>query len=256
VVILVLEGDAKNGNANDTAIPVLIGSDVTIACDMTEAYIRNLVVSWVNIPQDNPRVSTREDSITRELFIIENIQRQDADDYICFAANNTSNVANRLLLKLCHYLADPYIITVESNKGNSLSISWTLNGTTNNPVPVINLFVAYTQVNGTSPETRIQKLAPSVSKTEIRGLPADVLYKVQVWSSNAFGNSTPSEEVCIVVIAGILILLHVICSLVHSVKYWMIIYLDDHYSFHSLYRKTLSFTSNFGMIFIVCDVWE
>ena len=212
-----LEGDAKNGNSNDTAVPVLIGSDVTIACDMTEAYTSNLVVSWVTIPQDNPRIRTREDSITRELLIIENIQRQDADDYICFAENNISGVSKLITIKV-GALPDPYIITVESNKGNSLSIYWTLNGTTNNPASVINLFVAYTQVNGTSSETRIQKLSPSVSRTEIRGLPADVLYKVQVWSSNAFGNSTPSEEVYIVVIAGILILLLVICSLVHSVN--------------------------------------
>ena len=201
VVISVLEGDVKNGNANDTAVPVLVGSDVTIACDMVEAYTSQLVVSWANIPRNNPRISTREDSISRELLIIENIQRQDADDYICFAANNISDVSKPITIKVGS-LPDPYIITVES-KDNSLSVSWILNSTTNNPAPVINLFVAYTRVNGTSPETRMQKLAPSVSKTEIGSLPTGFLYKVQVWSSNAFGNSTPSEEVHII-IAGML----------------------------------------------------
>ena len=201
MVISVLEGKVENGNIIDTAVPVLVGSNVTIACDMVEAYTSQLVVSWANIPRDNPRFNTIEDSITRELLIIENIQRQDADDYICFAANNISAVSKPITIEVGS-LPDPYIITVES-KDNSLSISWILNSTTNNPAPVINLFVAYMQVNGTSPETKMQKLAPPVSKTKIRNLPAGFLYKVQVWSSNAFGNSTPSEEVCIV-IAGML----------------------------------------------------
>ena len=197
-----LEGDAKNGNSNDTAVPVLIGSDVTIACDMTEAYTSNLVVSWVNIPQDNPRIRTREDSITRELLIIENVQRQDADDYICFAENNISGVSKPITIKVGSLPDPPYDIMVES-KDNVLSVSWI------NPESVINLFVSYTQVNGTSPGTLIQRLAPSVSRTEIVNLPDGVLYKVEVWSSNAFGNSTPSEEFHIV-IAGTLIILHVI----------------------------------------------
>ena len=202
MAISVLQGDAKNGNANDTAVPVLIGSDVTIACDMIEAYTSNLVVSWVGIPQDNPRISTREDSITRELLIIENIQRQDADDYICFAENNISGISKSINIKVGSLPDPPFNVMVEF-KDNVLSVSWT------NPASVMNLFVSYTQINVTSPETRIQKLAPSVSKTEIRDLP-DGSYEVQVWSSNVFGNSTPGLEVHHVVITGILILLYVI----------------------------------------------
>jgi len=207
VVISVLEGDSENGNANDSAIPVLIGSNVMIACDMVEAYTTGLVLFWTNIPQNHPRISTMENSITRELLIIENVQRQDANDYFCSAANSIEEVSKPITIKVGS-LPDPYIIMVES-KDESLTVSWTLNGTIDPLAPLINLFVSYTQVNGTSPGTIIQKLAPSIRQTETEKLPVNVLYKVQVWSSNAFGNSTPSEEVCIL-IAGILILFLVI----------------------------------------------
>ena len=197
LAISVLEGDVENGNANDTAVPVLVGSNVVIACDMIEAYTVNLVVTWSNIPPRNPRISTREVSISRELLMIDNIQRNDSDDYFCSAANNIS-IANKPITIKVGSLPDPYIILVESGN-DDLSVSWELTSTTNNPEPVINLFVAYTQVNGSSPETKIQKIAPSVSRTVIRDLPTGVLYKVQVWSSNVFGNSTPSEEARIVI---------------------------------------------------------
>ena len=197
LAISVLEGDVESGNANDMAVPVLVGSNVVIACDMIEAYTVNLVVTWSNIPPRNPRISTREVSISRELLMIDNIQRNDSDDYFCSAANNIS-IANKPITIKVGSLPDPYIILVESGN-DDLSVSWELTSTTNNPEPVINLFVAYTQVNGSSPETKIQKIAPSVSRTVIRDLPTGVLYKVQVWSSNVFGNSTPSEEARIVI---------------------------------------------------------
>ena len=197
LAISVLEGDVENGTANDTAVSVLVGSNVVIACDMIEAYTVNLVVTWSNIPPSNPRISTREVSITRELLMIANIQRSDSDEYFCSAANNISIVNKPITIK-AGSLPDPYIILVESGD-NYLSVSWELNSTTTNPEPVINLFIAYTQVNGSSPGTIILKIVPSVSRAVIRDLPSGVLYKVQLWSSNAFGNSTPSEEVRIVI---------------------------------------------------------
>ena len=196
----VLELEVLSSTATDDArVLAHIGSHVSIACMMTEAYTDgNLQVHWSTDSQLS-FLNTVKTSSTKVELIIDDATREHNGRYTCHAINNLGNTMKSVNI-VVGAVPEPLSIMAYSSN-NTLIVMWEQNTTEDYDQRVTAHYVQYISINNSNNIVAVEKYAASVRKVTLRNVVHNVHYIVTMWSENPFGNSTESNRVS-VVIAG------------------------------------------------------
>ena len=195
-----LELEVLNATTTDgTRVFAHIGSFVSIACKMTEAYTEgNLQVHWSADSQiGQSDISVIRSSQIEAQLIIDNVTREVEGRYTCHAANDLGSTFISVNI-VVGTAPEPLGITATSFN-STLIVMWEQNTTEDYDQQITAHYVQYISINNSNNVVVVERFAPSVQKVTLRNLANDVEYIVTVWSENMFGNSSESNSVSIVI---------------------------------------------------------
>ena len=189
--------------ADDARVLAHIGSHVSIACMMTEAYTDgDLQVHWSTDSQLS-NFNTVKTSSTEVELIIDDATREHNGRYTCHAINNLGNTMKSVNI-VVGAVPEPLSIMAYSSN-NTLIVMWEQNTTEDYDQRVTAHYVQYISINNSNNVVVVEKFADSVQFATFKNVDHNVEYLVTMWSENAFGNGSVSNEVSVVITGGMYI---------------------------------------------------
>ena len=183
---------------DNTRVLVHIGSLLSISCEMTEAYTEgNLQVHW-SAESGDIEIPTMKPSQTEVQLTIDKVDKEDEDRYTCLAINNEGSDLLSVNL-VVGSVPEPLRVTAIS-KNDTLIVVWeenTTNATLSPDEQITAHYVRYGPVNQND-DVVVRKYAASTQAAILRNVKYGE-YIVTVWSQNAFGNSSESNSVSVVI---------------------------------------------------------
>ena len=147
--------------------------------------------------------STIKLSPTEVQLIIDSTTREHNGRYTCHAANDLGNTFMSLII-IVGTVPEPLRITATSCN-DTLIVMWEQNTTEDHDQRVTAHYVQYISINNSNNVVVVEKFAASVQFATLENVDHNVEYLVSMWSENAFGNGSASNEVSVVIIEGMYI---------------------------------------------------
>ena len=166
---------------------------------MTGAYTEgNLQVHW-SADTQTTNVPEMRISVTEVHLNIDNATGEDEGRYTCHAANDLGSISISVNVVVGSAPESPTITATSIN--DTLIVMWEQQNTTeDHEQQIFAYYVQYISVNSSNNVVVVERFAASVQKATLQGVERDVEYTVTVWSENAYGNSSESDNVSIVIV--------------------------------------------------------
>ena len=193
--------EVLNATATDgTRVLAHIGSFVSVACKMTEAYTEgNLQIHWSTDSQIGDISTIRPSEIELQL-VIDNVTREDESRYTCHAVNNLGSTLMSVNI-VVGTVPEPLRINATSFN-NTLIVTWehVQNTTEDHDQQITAHYVQYVSVNNSNNVAVVERFPASAQFATFRNVDHNVEYIVTMWSENILGNSSESNSVSVVII--------------------------------------------------------